>query len=335
MTTSSTSNSDRLHTFDLRDEYEKRLPTFERAARNVRQAIEVLVENAGIHTLATLSRVKAFDSLKEKVERKSYNLPFSQATDCVGIRVIAYLPDDVEAIQLLLSKEFDVVESADKAGLLRPNEFGYRSHHLLIKIPTAWGTTPNYRGLESVTIEVQIRTILMHAWAEIEHKLQYKSAVQVPKEQQRRLFLLSAKVEEADSQFQALVADVAAYRQEIAEKAAKSGQFDTSLELNLDTFKELIRFFYPSDHDHNVMSQELFNEVVRKNFDLPKIVRSATQFQPLEPKLKELVSPLAGAAKLNYALDVCAPGFKDPKSYSKSRNKIIEQLQIAQGAKDA
>lgn len=316
-----------MDTSDLRAEYERRLPTFERAARNVRQAVEVLIENAGLQTLATLSRVKAFDSLREKVERKSYSAPFDQTTDCVGIRVIAYLPTDVEAIQLLLSREFEVVESADKAELLRPNEFGYRSHHLLLRIPKAWGTTPNYRGLESVTIEVQIRTILMHAWAEIEHKLQYKSAVQVPREQQRRLFLLSAKVEEADSQFQELVADVAAYRHQIADRAAESGKFDTKLELNLDTFKELVRFFYPSDEEHDVMTQNLFDEVILRKIDLPALVEYAKQFRPLEPELDKLVSPLAGVAKLNYALDVCAPGFKRPKNYSGGRNAIIKQLE--------
>jgi putative GTP pyrophosphokinase len=317
---------------DLRSEYERRLPVFERAARNVRQAIDALVADANIPTLAILSRVKQFESLREKVERKKYNTPFDQATDCVGIRVIAYLPTDVHAIQALLTREFDVVESTDKSELLRTNEFGYRSHHLLVRIPRAWASTPNYRGLENITIEVQVRTILMHAWAEIEHKLQYKSTVQVPRDQQRRLFMLSAKVEEADAQFQSLVADVAAYRTRIADEVAKSGQFDTSLEFNLDTLKELLRFFYPSHEEHNTMTQQLFDEAIAHGLTLPDVVKYANAFQPLEAELDSLVSSLTGAAKLDYALEVLAPEYLDPRACSAGRLKIVQQLKSRSGS---
>jgi len=311
---------------DLRSAYERLLPAFERAARNVRQAIDVLVTAANIPTLAITSRVKQFDSLRDKVERKKYNHPFDQATDCVGIRVIAYLPNDVHSIKILLTREFDVVESTDKSELLRANEFGYRSHHLLVRIPMSWASTPNYRGLENITIEVQIRTILMHAWAEIEHKLQYKSTIQVPHDQRRRLFMLSAKVEEADAQFQSLVADVAAYRGRIAEELAKTGQFDTSLEFNLDTLKELLRFFYPSSEEHNAMTQQLFDHAIGHGLALTDIVQYAKAFQPLEEELDSLVSPLTAAAKLDYALEVLAPDYLAPSCCSDSRLDIIQQL---------
>lgn len=312
--------------FDLRSEYERRLPVFERAARNVRQAIDALVTDAGIPVLAIVSRVKKFDSLREKVERKKYKSPFDQATDCVGIRVIVNLPADVKSVHAVLAREFDIVESTDKAELLRANEFGYRSHHLLLRIPKDWSTTPNYRGLAHITIEVQVRTILMHAWAEIEHKLQYKSEVQVPRDQQRRLSLLSAKVEEADIQFEALVADVAAYRSKIAVEVAKSGKFDTDLDLNLESFKELLSFFYPSSMEHPAMSQQVFDDAVSNGLSLSDLVKYAKAFQSFEDELDSLVSSLTSAAKLDYALDVLAPGYFDATVCSESRLKIIDQL---------
>lgn len=310
----------------LRLEYDKKLPNYIRASKNIREAIELLITSAEVPTLAVLARVKSFESFQEKVDRKNYSDPFSQATDFVGIRVILYFPKDVISVKDLLMKEFDVIESADKADLLEANEFGYRSHHLLLRTPKTWASTPNYRGLENITVEVQLRTVLMHAWAEIEHKLQYKSNVQVPRDLQRKLFLLSAKVEEADDQFQNLVADVGLYRRDIALKAAKEGKFDVTLELNLDTLKELLAFFYPTSEAHDVMTQELFDEIISQNITLPELVGYAKKFKACEDDLKKRVSPLTSAAQLNYALDVLAPSFSTPNQYTVGRNRIIKDL---------
>jgi putative GTP pyrophosphokinase len=311
---------------DLRLEYDRRFPTYVRASKNIREAIELLIESAEIPVLAVLSRVKSFESFQEKVEKKNYANPFGQSTDFVGIRAILYFPKDVISATELLTKEFDVIESADKADLLQTNEFGYRSHHLLLRTPKSWASTPNYRGLEQITVEVQLRTVLMHAWAEIEHKLQYKSKVQVPLNLQRKLFLLSAKVEEADDQFQSLVADVGAYRKDIAMKAAKAGKFDVTIELNLDTLKELLVFFYPTCYTHDVMTQELFNEITLSHITLPELVKYAEKFRAYEDDLNQKVSSLSSAAKLNYALDVFAPNFSPKSLYSRDRQKVIEEL---------
>jgi len=310
----------------LRAEYDKRLPTYIRTSKNLREAIELLITGAEIPVLTVLTRVKTFESLQEKIDRKNYDNPFSQAPDFVGIRVILYFPKDVAAARELLTKEFDVIESADKSQLLKANEFGYRSHHLLLRTPKSWAKTPNYRGLEGITVEVQLRTILMHAWAEIEHKLQYKSNVQVPEVLKRKLFLLSAKVEEADDQFQSLVEDVEAYRKEIALKASKEGKFDTSLELNLDTLKELLAFFYPTSEVHDVMTQQLFDEIVDHKISLAELVDHAKTFKRYEDRLNDMVSPLTSAAQLSYALDVLAPQYSTPDQNTDGRNKIINTL---------
>ncbi|MPQ57480.1 GTP pyrophosphokinase family protein [Duganella sp. FT27W] len=323
-----------MNSAELRIEYDKRLPTYIRASNNIQDAIALLIKEKGIAYLAVLSRVKSFESFKEKIEKKRYDSPFSQATDFVGIRVILYFPKDVILVREILSEEFNILESSDKSDLLKSNEFGYRSHHLLLRTPGSWLSTPNYRGLGDVTVEVQIRTILMHAWAEIEHKLQYKSNVQVPSDLQRKLFLLSAKVEEADDQFQNLVADVNAYRHEIAIKVSSEGKFDSALDLNLDTLKEFLLFFYPESETHDAMTQNLFDDIVKYNITLPQLVDYATRFAPYRKELKDRVSGLPSAAELNYAIDVFAPKFSAPGEYTRGRNKIIRELrELAQTVK--
>lgn len=310
----------------LRIEFESRRPTFQRAAENIAEAISLLLERVDLKPLAVTQRVKTFGSFAEKVTRKNYDKPFEQNTDFVGIRVICYLPHDADAAVKTLKKEFDVIESINKSESLEPNEFGYRSHHLLLKVPSTWENTPNYQGLRGTPIEVQIRTLMMHAWAEIEHKLQYKSTSQVPRELQRKLFLLSGKVEEVDSQFQELVSDVTEYRKRIAEAVAKKGDFDTSLELNLDTFKELLEFFYPGKAAHAKMTQNLYEEVVKQGLTLPDLVNIAKDFKPLEKLLSKLVPDLAAAAYFGYALDVVKQGFTKSYNSSERRLEIIGKL---------
>ncbi|WP_050808462.1 GTP pyrophosphokinase [Collimonas fungivorans] len=311
----------------LRADYENSLPTYQRAAKNIREAIELFLGQIDLQPLAVLSRVKDFESFAEKVQRKNYSDPFTQTTDFVGIRVVLYFSKDIEKVEKKLQSEFNVLESENKSDKFEANEFGYRSHHLLIKIPAAWAATPNYRDLGDVAIEVQLRTVMMHAWAEIEHKLQYKSKDQVPKNLQRRLFLLSAKVEEADDQFEQLEIEIRKYRKTIADKVAQTGHFDKSLELNLDAFKEFLSFFYPGKYLNDSIAQSLFDEITTKKITFGELEDVANAFKPFEKALESLVAgPLSAPGYFGYALDVIYEKFWEPKRYSNSRNRIIEKI---------
>src|SRR2546425_849967 len=178
---------------ELKTEYEKRVPRYYRAAANIREALSLFLDEYAVPHLAILARVKEFESFFDKTTAKNYSDPFLENTDFVGLRVILYFPKDISRVAEVIQTEFDVIEREDKADQFEVNEFGYRSYHMLVRVKSAWLSTPNYRGLDEITIEIQLRTVLMHAWAEIEHKLQYKSKEQVPRELQRKLFLLSRR----------------------------------------------------------------------------------------------------------------------------------------------
>lgn len=311
----------------LRVEFLGRQMEFSRAAKNIREAVELLISEAGISVLTVASRVKDVDSFLEKCNRKSYSSPFTDNTDFVGIRVITYLPGDVTAIIEEIRKSFVIVESNDKANNLAANEFGYRSHHLLVRVPEAWTKTPNYSGLGDLTIEIQVRTILMHAWAEIEHKLQYKSADQVPRELTRRLFMLSAKVEEADGQFESLVKEVQSYRDAIADKVAKTGTFDTETDFNLDSFKAFLQYKYPNNPSDDAITQNLYAEISAIPLSLQKVADTADKFVPYEKQLKSFVDQkLSSAGILGYALEVLVPEFRKTVNGSQTRTRIVRKL---------
>jgi len=90
----------------------------------------------------------------------------------MGLRIICPFVQDILASEKLINKNF-VVTELEKKGGLSYNEFGYESIHLLIEIPQELIEKHGFPGINIV--EIQIRTILQDAWAEVEHQLVYKA----------------------------------------------------------------------------------------------------------------------------------------------------------------
>lgn len=80
----------------------------------------------------------------------------------------------------------------------------YQSIHYLVKLTPQRARLPEYAPFADSITEIQVRTILQHAWAEIEHDIQYKSASVIPVEIRSRFMSLSGMFEVADREFQAV-----------------------------------------------------------------------------------------------------------------------------------
>jgi len=63
---------------------------------------------------------------------------------------------------------------------------------------------PEYKRFSGLVAEIQVRTILQHAWAEIEHDIQYKAISALPTRVRRRFASLAGLIEIADREFQAI-----------------------------------------------------------------------------------------------------------------------------------
>ena len=119
------------------------------------------------------TRLKKTVSISEKLGRK--NLAFSveniekHINDVAGIRVICSYVDDIYAIEEALLKQSDVVLVCRKDYISAPKPNGYRSLHLIVKIPVHFA-----EHKREMKVEVQIRTIAMDSWASLEHQLRYK-----------------------------------------------------------------------------------------------------------------------------------------------------------------
>lgn len=166
------------------------------------------------------SRTKDVTSFRDKVARtsKAYRDPLSEVTDLCGLRVIAYYQDQVDAIGKLIATEFLVDNENSLVHSASGAEFGYKSSHFIIRLKQDRGGLREWYGLSGFTAEIQVRTVLQHAWAAISHKLQYKREEDVPQILKRKLFRLSALFEIADDEFVSLRNETNIVKKDIIEQ---------------------------------------------------------------------------------------------------------------------
>ena len=146
-------------------------------------------------------RTKDFDNYFKKVLRiLKGGGNMSQITDLLGIRVICPFIEDLETVEELIKQNFEIVE-VERKGHFTFREFGYESTHLLIKIPADIAAKCGEAHCD--VAEIQIRTILQDAWAEVEHELVYKAEFNpFDTPMKRKLAAVNANLSLADIIFQ-------------------------------------------------------------------------------------------------------------------------------------
>ena len=126
-------------------------------------------------------------------------------SDVVGLRVILPLKTEVNTAKTIIRNIFDIdeVRSVDKSAQLGTNKVGYRSVHIIARLGDSRNDLPEYRQLTDY-FEIQVRTLIEHAWAQIEHDLGYKPTSTVTDVQRRGLALVAGMLELADGKLDEL-----------------------------------------------------------------------------------------------------------------------------------
>lgn len=218
------------HCQAILQEYRDNLPRFEKEAAVAFEKLKQTIDDAGIHVAALEYRVKTEDSLAGKLELKGNKYKtLADITDIIGIRVITFYSDDVDKVSSAIDRHFDIdwKNTIDKRKLHEIDSFGYMSLHYIC----SQGDFP-YR------FEIQIRTILQHAWANINHDTGYKSGVEVPKGYLRNLNRLAGMLELADEQFSRIRSELADYRRRVKALVA-SGNLD-EVPLDGDSYRSYL-----------------------------------------------------------------------------------------------
>jgi ppGpp synthetase/RelA/SpoT-type nucleotidyltranferase len=189
-------------------------PKHERLTTAIVALFRSLLKTQGIDFLSVEGRTKDETSIIEKCDRKSYNNPQEQLTDISGIRIVTFLEIQVAQITSLVRSNFDVDEknSLDRSEILGSDRIGYRSSHFVCTINSSRNQLPEYSGLQGLKFELQIRTVLQHAWAELAHDRSFKLGLELPTKIQRRLNLHAGLLEVVDSAFDEIAREIDAYR---------------------------------------------------------------------------------------------------------------------------
>lgn len=195
----------------------------------VERELRALLTDARLDVHFVSSRLKTEESFRKKLARpdKTYRRLWD-VTDVVGVRVATYFEDSIEEVARLVEERFavDYRHSVDKLRARDHGSFGYRSVHYVCAFPPALGLPSQAR------FEIQIRTALQHAWAEIEHDLGYKrlvdggahGSVAVPPQIRRRFSRIASLLEIADQEFVSIRNDLRGYRDRVREESGEGGR---------------------------------------------------------------------------------------------------------------
>ena len=205
------------------DGYSVSRGSYEDCLNYVENAVKNIIKSQSINVHEIIGRVKTVESLEGKVKRKNYS-NLAEITDLCGIRIITYFSDDVDKIAELISQEFevDVENTIDKRKSEDPTKFGYVSLHYVVSLKEENSSPILYSRFKDMKLELQIRTVMQHAWAEIEHDLGYKSKEDIPNQYRRQFARLAGLIELADDNFLQLKNNIINYEQEIREKLPTS-----------------------------------------------------------------------------------------------------------------
>lgn len=148
-------------------------------------------------------RVKSLESLNAK-KKGLVNIGLNQnhkIKDLLGLRFIVRFLGDVERVVDIIEESLDVIDIERKAEALSYREFAYDSVHMDISLENLSIELPDFC---CQSCEIQIRTILQEAWAEIEHALVYKSEIEFPdiKAIRKKIAALNANLVLSDMIFQ-------------------------------------------------------------------------------------------------------------------------------------
>ncbi len=119
------------------------------------------------------SRMKSLESIERKLERKelekSTESMLTNLHDLSGVRVICY---DIKQIYWIARRiaddgQYEIIKVKDY--VRKPKRNGYESYHVVCNVPVSVDGR-----MHIMEVEIQIRTILMDAWASLDTKLRYK-----------------------------------------------------------------------------------------------------------------------------------------------------------------
>lgn len=173
----------RIENMNTRD-YRTAMVLYSSALKIVAAKLEVINEEFALRCRQTpieyiKSRLKTADSISAKLVRRGYAPTLENARqyidDIAGVRIICAFTDDIYRVAGIIESQLEINVVKVKDYIKNPKPNGYRSYHMIIEVPVTL-----IDAVETVRLEIQIRTIAMDFWASLEHKMKYKFDKEIP-----------------------------------------------------------------------------------------------------------------------------------------------------------
>ena len=159
------------------------------------------------------SRLKTDESITRKLIRKGKEITVENIQkyidDIAGVRVICSFTPDIYRIVDMISSQDDIEVLKTKDYMLNPKVNGYRSYHLIVRVPIFLSDR-----VVPTKVEIQIRTVAMDFWASLEHKIYYKYEGNTPEYIKKELKECADLVTFLDSKMLAINEEVRTIREE-------------------------------------------------------------------------------------------------------------------------
>lgn len=174
--------------------------------------------------ITPVPRVKETDSFLDKaLNRKKKNNPLAEITDQVGVRFVVLTQQDMIKIEKIIEKNQNWKYQKDRdfgnEKLEQPEFFSYQSDHYIISLKDKI----KYRNqiiTNDLSCEIQVRTLMQHAYAEMSHDVLYKPSLVLleenAKELRRSLAKGSALIETTDEVFNGIIDNLKKYNEKIS-----------------------------------------------------------------------------------------------------------------------
>lgn len=175
---------------------------YEFALKEVRTRIEILQEEfESAQEYCPIEhithRLKSPESIAGKAHRRGWALSLAtiehNIRDIAGLRVTCSFLSDLYRVASMLVQQADIEVEEYKDYIEEPKSSGYRSLHLIVKVPVYLSDS-----VVHMPVEVQMRTIAMDFWASLEHKIYYKYRREVPQQLRDGLADAAEDIEKLD-----------------------------------------------------------------------------------------------------------------------------------------
>jgi putative GTP pyrophosphokinase len=183
--------------------FDEKKPTLEAFCLKTEGLLEASLQEANIRYHSVSSRVKDRKKLETKFQDSTKNYEdLDDITDLAGLRVITYYGDDIDRIAKIIEKEFsiDKENSVDKRDT-EPDRFSYHALHFVCSHLEKRTSDVEYRKFAGIRCEIQITSILRHAWSEMEHEWYDLPKEAYEKDVKKRFYRLAALLDLAESEF--------------------------------------------------------------------------------------------------------------------------------------